>query len=283
MKRPWILGFALWALSAGAAPAANLVAYGPATDSEVTYATDAGHVVTIWDDSTWQAATAGDFAPFDAILVGDDNCGDPTDPSGVWQNSSLWGPLVTGNVLMHGHDDHFPDDSANRYDLLTANCADFASSGAGLGLCISIQCAREEERPEAVEGGSFSGTLTIPGLGDFELDDESGDDIDIVFPGHPAMAGLTDADLDCWGNSVHAHMQAFPEAFQVLAVDQAIDCVKAREEGGGGPVTGPVIIATRGYVPPLIQEIPTLSPGALALLATLLGAASFLVLRRHRA
>jgi hypothetical protein len=281
MRNAWIPGLTLL-LSAAAAPAANLVAYGPATDSEVTYATDAGHVVTTWDDTEWQAADAGDFAAFDAILVGDGDCGDPEEPSGIWQNSALWGPLVTGEVLMHGHDDHFPSDSANRYDLLTANCADFASSGAGLGLCISIQCTREEDRPEAVEGGGFSGTLTIPGLGDFELDGQSGDDIEIVFPGHPAMAGLTNEDLDCWDSSVHTHMQSFPEAFQVLAADAGGKCAQAREEGGGGPVTGPVIIATLGYTPPLIQEIPTLSPAALAALASLLGVAAFLVLSRRR-
>lgn len=271
MKRVWTGSLALL-LSAAAAHAANLVAYGPATDSEVTYVTDAGHTVTVWNDATWQSATAGDFAAFDAILVGDGGCGDPTAPSELWANAALWGPLVTGNVLMHGHDDH--NDDENDYDGLIVNCAEFASAGDGLGLCISIQCASisDGNAPE----GSNAGTFTIPGVGDFELDGESGDGIVIVAPEHPAMVGLTDAGLDCWGNSVHQHIQSFPDDFDVLAVDDGRICGDAPEGGGGA--TGPVIIARGDRI--LIQEIPTLSSAGLALLATVLAALAALALRR---
>ena len=212
--------------------------------------------------------------------MGDSDCGDPTNPDGLWGNSALWGPLVTGNVLMHGFDNH--NSAENDYDGLIVNCADFAAAGSGLGLCISIQCA--EDNPLAPEGGDFEGTLTIPGMGDFELDGSSGNGIVIVNPGHPAMAGLTDADLDCWGNSVHTHVQSSPAAFEVLAEDNGVDCGDVAQGGdgdpeGGGGKTGPVIIA-RGSVASILS-IPTLSLAALALLAAVLGAVSILVLRRR--
>jgi len=261
-----------------AAHAANLVAYGPSIGSEDTYVTDAGHTITLWDDATWQSATAGDFAAFDAILVGESSCGDPTAPTEFWANAPLWGPLVTGNVLMHGHDDH--NDDENNYDGLIVNCAEFASAGNGLGLCISIQCM-SSDRVAAPEGG-FAGTFTIPGMGDFEVDGEDGDGIVIIAPEHPAMAGLTDADLDCWSNSVHQHIQSFPENFDVLAVDNGAFCEEdapSEAEGGGGGVTGPVIIARGQRV--TIQEIPTLSTAGLALLATILAAFAAVALRRR--
>lgn len=275
MKRLWAGSLVLF-LSAAGAQAANLVAYGPATDDEVTYVTGAGHTVTVWDDATWQAATADDFAPFDAILVGENGCGDPNAPTELWANKALWGPLVTGNVLMHGFDDH--NDADNDYDGLIVNCAEFAGSGDGLGLCISIQCV-SLATAAAPEGGS-SGTFTIPGLGDFEVDGEDGDGIEIVAPQHPAMADLTDAALDCWGNSVHTHIQSFPFDFGVLAVDNGISCGDRSEAPeGGGAVTGPVIIAKSRRV--TIQEIPTLSNVALAALAVLLAAVAAVVLRRR--
>lgn len=274
MHRAWRWSLALL-LSAAAAQAANVVAYGPATDEEVTYATDAGHTVTVWDEATWQGASAADFAPFDAILVGDDDCGDPTEPSGLFENAALWGPLVVGNVVMHGHDDH--NSPENNYDGLIVNCTDFASAGNGLGLCISIQCTTSNLAPEG--GVPFS--FTIPGMGDFEIDGQDGDGIEIVLPEHPAMAGLTDADLDCWGNSVHEHIQSFPSEFVVLAADNGLLCEFVGPESGEGDggVTGPVIIA-RGALG-TIMAIPTLSSVALALLATALAAASILVLRRR--
>lgn len=275
MMRLWAGSLALL-LSAAGAQAANLVAYGPSTDDEVTYVTGAGHTVTVWDDTTWQAATAGDFTPFDAILVGDNGCGDPNAPSELWANKALWGPLVTGNVMMFGFDDH--NDTDNDYDGLVANCAEFTGSGDGLGLCISIQCV-SLAAAAAPEGGS-SGTFTIPGLGDFEVDGEDGDGIVIVAPQHPAMAGLTDAALDCWGNSVHTHIQSFPFDFDVLAVDNGTDCGDRTEAPeGGGAVTGPVIVARSRRV--TIQEIPTLSNVALATLAILLAAGAAVVLQRR--
>ncbi len=274
MKRLWT-GSLVLLLSTAGAQAANLVAYGPATDDEVTYVTDAGHTVTVWDDATWQAASAADFAPFDAILVGDSGCGDPNAPTELWANKALWGPLVTGNVLMHGFDDH--NDTENDYDGLIVNCAEFAGSGNGLGLCISIQCV-SLEAGAAPEGGA-SGTFTIPGLGDFEVDGEDGDGIEIVAPQHPAMTDLTDAALDCWGNSVHTHIQSFPFDFGVLAVDNGISCADGPEEPGGDGVTGPVIIAKSRRA--TIQEIPTLSTLALAAFAVVLAAVAAVALRRR--
>lgn len=272
MKRIWTGSLALL-LSVGAAQAASFVAYGPSLGSEDTYLTNAGHTVTVWDDSTWQGATAGDFAAFDAILVGESSCGDPTVPSEFWANEALWAPLVTGNVLMHGFDDHNSDE--NDYDGLIVNCGEFASAGNGLGLCISIQCV---DTDNAAPEGGFAGTFTVPGMGDFGLDGEGGNGIVIVAPEHPAMAGLTNDGLDCWGSSVHQHIQSFPNDFDVLAVDDGRICEEA-PEGGGGGVTGPVIIARGRRVS--IQEIPTLSTAALAMLAITLAALATLALKRR--
>jgi hypothetical protein len=269
-------------LAAAGAQGASLVGYGPSITTEEGYVTAAGHTVTLWDDATWQAADASDFAAFDAILVGQNNCGDFTLPDGIWANSSLWGPLVTGNILMHSHDDHFSDEvrgsSDNRYDLVIARCADFAGSGNGLGLCISIQCASIP----SLQGGTA--TFTIPGIGDFEVDDFSGDDIDVVNPGHPAMAGITSEDLDCWGNSTHAHIQAYPADFELLAVDTGLGC-PGKPTGGGGEAPqgeggqGPVTIA-RGSSASVL-EVPALTPSGIALLALALAGAAFLVLRQR--
>lgn len=272
------MGSLVLLLSATAAQAANLVAYEPALGDEDIYLTDAGHTVTVWDDATWQAADAGDFAAFDAILVGQGGCGDPTAPSGFWANAALWGPLVTGNVFMHGFDDHNSD--VNDYDGLIVNCGGFASSGEGLGLCISIQCLNIDE-VAAPEGGA-EGTFTIPGIGEFEVDGESGNGIVIVAPEHPAMLGLTDAGLDCWGDSVHQHIQSFPDDFDVLAVDNGVACGDLGSDGaeaGEGGVTGPVIVARGREV--LIQDIPTLSIPALVALAVALAALAALVLKRR--
>ncbi|MGE0641032.1 MAG: IPTL-CTERM sorting domain-containing protein [Thermoanaerobaculia bacterium] len=260
--------------------AGNIVAYGPSISSEGTYAENAGHTVTIWDDATWQTATANDFAAFDAILVGQNECGNFGTPTGMWTNSALWGPLVTGNVLMHSHDDHFgeevPEGSQdNRYDLVIARCADWTTSGSGLGLCISIQCADILEAPE----GPGSPNLNLPGIGLFEIERSSGDDIDIVNPSHPAMAGITDADLDCWGSSVHTHILQFPADFEVLATDTGLGCEETVTEGEGDG-SGPVTIA-RGGVGSSILAIPSLSPAGLALLAVALAGGAIALLRRR--
>jgi len=123
--------------------------------------------------------------------------------------------------------------------LVIVNCAEFASAGNGLGLCISTQCV-SSDAVAAPEGG-FAGTFTIPGMGDFELDGEDRDGIVILAPEHSSMAGLTGEELGCWDNSVHQHIQSLPDDFDVLAIDDGRLCGDTPEGEVG--VIGPVILA----------------------------------------
>jgi len=58
--------------------AGDVLVYGPSVfgevGNEVEIARQAGHTVTIAKASTWSGMTTADFAVFDAILFGDNNC-----------------------------------------------------------------------------------------------------------------------------------------------------------------------------------------------------------------
>jgi len=94
----------------------------------------------------------------------------------------------------------------------------------------------------AVGGFTVIGAGLLPGLNDVH-----------IVAAHPALAGLTDADLSNWGNSVHEGFVTWPVSFEALAI--------ARDAAGSyiapdGTVGYPYILA-RGVT--VISDI-TLSP-----------------------
>jgi hypothetical protein len=192
---------------------------GGASSIEATYATSLGYSVDLVDATEWGALTTGDFDDYAAIIIGDPNCSS----SGLEApaaNASTWAAAVTGNVIVIGTDPVLHSSTGQATQLIQQGI-DFAlADTSGTGAFITTSCIYHSQPAgtavPALDGfGDFTaiGASNLPGLNDVHL-----------AATHPAIAGLTDAGLSNWSNSVHNGFDSWPSGFEVLAI--------ARDAGG---------------------------------------------------
>lgn len=162
-------------------------------------------------------------------------------------------PVVTGNIVIHAFDPFAHSDDAGG-STLTGNGIDFAASGSGTGLYLATGCY--------AEGDGTIGFMSE--FGTFSYTDDSGNSVTIEDAGHPVFNGLSESDLEDWGDSYHALLSGFPSSFSVLATDGSSNAL---------------IIAAGAAIVSLPAAIPALSPMAMALLAGMLAIAAMIALR----
>ena len=212
---------ALAGITAAAAPKRILI-YGPTLDNSVapnekTVAEAAGHTVTVADEATWAAMTTAQFASYDAIVLGDpscDNYGGIELLATANATKSVWSRAITGSIYVQGTDPVWhgssDDDPVAATQVLMLDGINFVAGGPGTGLYVSLSCFYVSESETPVD--------VLSSIGDFQaIDSECSDAVTIVNPTHPAMAGLTSADLSDWGCSTHELITKFPSNFEVLA------------------------------------------------------------------
>ena len=158
----------------------------------------------VTDAAVWNAKTTDDFKTYRAIALPDNYCNGPS--STALSSRTVWGPAVTGNILLVGGDPelHAGWGSAGAEALVT-NGVGFAANEVGkTGLWMALGCGVPSE-PVLDQFGSFT-------IGEW-----GSDSIHIVAV-HPALSGLTDELLSNWGSSTHLKFEAFPGDFVPLAI-----------------------------------------------------------------
>lgn len=195
----------------------------PFVVDESHFATDAGHTVTIVDREEWSAMTTEEFAAFDAIVIGDAGCdfdsGALLDP--VNANKAIWSPAVTGHLFLHTFDPvyHFnqngpadgstsPEQFQGMVDLSVGGM-EFAASAGSTGLYYAHGCRSFDQG--RIEFLSLLAPVNPLG--------GSGDDVEIVEAGHPAMSLLTNGALSEWSSSFHDSFGTLGSLFEILAND----------------------------------------------------------------
>lgn len=230
----------------------RVLIYGPsvsggASSIEGAAATALGFAVDVVDAATWASMTAAQFDAYRALIIGDPFCsgGYLTEAE---SNTATWGSVVDGNVVVNGTDPVFHASQGGQ--ALTEKSVAFAVDEAGkTGLYASLSCEYD---------GATAGTPVplLSALGVFTVQTaECFNDAHIVAT-HPAIAGLTDADLSNWSCSVHEQFDSWPADFQVLAIAERADGIYT---AGDGSVGFPYILA-RGEGLVAISDI-TLTPG----------------------
>lgn len=203
----------------------KVLLYGPsvqngATSTEALQAQALGYTVDVVSASTWDSMTRAQFASYRAIVIGDNNdSGDDADLAGAEANVGVWGPAVTGNIMLSGAD------------------AEYHSTGGGdpgavkyINRTIAYAAATDGHTGFYASLGGYYGTGTPPKLldalspGGFTMESGGGNTIHIDPATIPHPTGLTDADLSDWGTTTHRFFSKYPSTFRVWAVT----------EGGGG-------------------------------------------------
>jgi hypothetical protein len=206
---------------AGAQPAANdhtvLIlggtVSGGASSLEAQMAIAAGMDVEVVTDAQWAAKSAADFGTYRAIILGDPVCGGlSASTAAATANAGTWGPAVDGPVVIMGSDPTFH--SGQGGSAFTQRGVAFAvSDPAKTGAYITLSCyyhGTAPATPVPLLDAAFGPGFTVTGVGCFN-------NVHIVAT-HPALTGLTDANLSNWNCSVHEAFDGWPLSFEVLAL-----------------------------------------------------------------
>ncbi len=202
---------------------------GGAGSPEALAAIAAGHGVDVASDASWAAMTNAQFAAYDALVLGDATCNTlGAGTTTATANAAIWGPAVTGNVIVVGTDPVFHLGQGG--GQVTNSGVKFAAAATGkTGAYIALSCYYHDTAPGTpvpLLNQSLGAGFTVTGVGCYN-------DAHIV-AAHAALVGLTDASLSGWSCSVHEAFDGFPAGYIPLAI--------ARD-----PVGGPKLPGSRNF------------------------------------
>lgn len=204
-----------------------------------------GLTPVVVDAATWDGMTTAQFASYRAIVIGDPTCGNYDDTShltAALSNPGTWGAAVNGNVLIIGTDPvyHSGGTLSSGPGKLIAHGIDFALAQSGkTGAYIDLSCAYGEmpaNTPVTLLDGLRSGGFTVDGTPSSVCYNDAH-----IVATHPALAGLTDADLSNWSCSVHESFDTWPGDYTVLAMARNFGSTYTASDGTIGE---PYILAS---------------------------------------
>jgi hypothetical protein len=224
--------------------------YGGLSSPEAQIATGMGFGVDVVTPAVWQNMLPSDFTKYRAIILGDPGCGGVSDVTEAEANTSTWGPVVNGNIIIIGTD---PTVHPPGGPILITNGIAFATAQPGkTGLYCCLSCYYWYAAPNTP-------VTVLNGLGTFEVSSAGNcyNESHIVATS-PTMNGLTDAILSDWSCSVHEGFTVWPNSFIPVAI----------AEGSGSSYTAsdltvgmPYILASGANLTPITTEI-TLTPSS---------------------
>jgi len=200
---------------------------------EALQAQAAGLTVEVASNSEWLSKTTDEFRSYRAIVLGDPICStSPSTLGAALQNRSTWGPAIQGNVVVVGTDPSF-----HSKDTITRTGINYAAAGTSTGAYITLSCYYfNAPAGTSVPVLDVFGTFTVVGQGGCPADSH-------IVAQHPALSGLTDADLSNWGCSTHEGFVSWPAKFQVLAISRDVPSSFVAADGSSG---APYILARPG-------------------------------------
>ncbi|RDW63578.1 hypothetical protein BP6252_11123 [Coleophoma cylindrospora] len=204
------------------------------------------------NETEWRAMTTADFAQYKALVISDpDGTDDPTLYAFLDDTKDVWGPAVTGNIILIGTDPSNHENlGVDGAGVLIDNAVSFAAAGEDLtgksitGLYFALSHLYDTIDNDTVLYLSYFGDFGVHGnLGCY--------DTAHIVASSPALGTLSDADLSNWGCSVHEAFTRYPtvgiNSFQALAIAQDVPGDGSRSFGDG--TAGVPYIISRGATP----------------------------------
>lgn len=187
------------------------------------------------DATTWASKTTAQFASYSAIIFGDPTCQYQPDPylAPAEANPGVWGPAVTGNVVVIGTDPvfHAPE-QAGALSMIADGIAFAASQSGHTGAYIDLSCYYAE----------VSGPTDVPVLdaitppGSFETVGQGSGcpEYSHVVAATPAISGISDGELSNWSCSTHEAFSSWPSTYVPVAITLDIPSTYIAPDGTNG-------------------------------------------------
>ncbi len=217
---------------------------GGAASVEALQATLLGLTPVVVDAATWAATTGPEFASYQALILGDPNCGtNPVAMAAAEANRAVWSPVVSGgNIIVIGTDPVFHSYLSGAVTLINQGI-NYAAAAATTGAYIGLSCYYYNATAGTpVPVLDNLGALTVVGQGGCPAASH-------IIAVHPALAGLTDADLSNWGCSAHEGFDSWPVDFLPLVISTNIPSSYVAPDGSTG---APYIMARGPDLSPIL-------------------------------
>lgn len=186
---------------------------------EAQAAASLGLAVTVVDGPTWDSMTTAQFASYQALILGDPQCSysDPSPLDPAVANLKVWAPTIKlGGQILIGTDPSFHTAAGipGAYKLITDGIKFAVGNPKHTGIYISLSCYYFTASP-----GTPVPVLNALNPG-FTVEGQGGCPNNAVFiQKPPAFKDMTNADIQNWNCSIHAHFDTFPSKFVRVARD----------------------------------------------------------------
>jgi hypothetical protein len=261
-----LLCFSALGLAVGrAAPAPNsnsvLILGSTATNAassiEAYDAAQAGFTVVVASDADWSAMTAADFASYKALVFEDGMCSGNSSLKAAIANQDVWGPAVTGNVIVMG--DH-PGASARFTSTaqdFVQSALQFAGAAGSTGAYITLGCY--------MSAATHIDVPVLKPFGQFSVVQQNGcsDSVHLI-ASDPSLSALTDTNMSGWKCTTDAEFVNWDSTFTPFAV--ATNVSGQFVDSSTGTVVSPYILVRGALVTPLTTLQP--APSGTSSLAT---------------
>lgn len=218
---------------------------GGAASVEAVQATALGLTPVVVDAATWATTTGPEFASYKALILGDATCNtNVTALAPAEANRAVWSPVVAGgNIIVVGTDPVYHSGSIPGAVTLINQGINYAAAAATTGAYVGLSCYYyNAPAGTPVPVLDNLGALTVVGQGGCPAASH-------IIAVHPALAGLTDADLSNWGCSAHEGFDSWPVSFLPLVISTDIASTFVAPDGTSG---APYIMARGPDLSPIL-------------------------------
>jgi hypothetical protein len=223
---------------------------------EAHEATLAGFTVVVASDADWSAMKAADFASYRAIVFADGMCSGNSSLKAAIANQDVWGPAVTGNVIVMGDHPGTSALSTTAAQDFIQNALVFAGAAGSTGAYIALGCYMSSAKPIDVP--------ILKPFGQFSVVQQNGcsDSVHLV-ASDPSLNALSDTNMSGWKCTSDAEFVNWASSFMPLVV--ATNVPGQFVDPSTGAIVSPYILVHGALVTPLttLQAAPA-DPGPAA-------------------
>lgn len=250
-----LLAFGLRSGYAAPAPNPNSVlilgsaAKNASSSLEGVQAAQAGFTVVVASDTDWAAMTTSDFASYKEIIFGDGMCSGNATLKAAVANQAVWGPAVTGNVIVVGNHPAEIGLETPAATTFIQSAIGFAAKAEGTGAYINMGCFMSSSKSTDIP--------VLSAFGQFSAVRQSGcSSAAHLVASDPSLSALDDTSMSGWACTSNVQFLTWPSSFVPLVV--ATDVPGQFEDSATSATVSPYMLVRGAQVTPLttLQTAP---------------------------
>lgn len=204
-----------------------------ASSIEGYQAAQAGFTVVAASDADWSAMTTADFASYKEIVFADGMCSGSATLKAAIANQDVWGPAVTGNVMVVGDHPATSGLSTPSAQAFIQTGLVFAAAAQSTGAYIDLGCY--------MSASTSTDVAVLKPFGQFSVVQQNGCSASsYLVASDPSLTALNDSNMSGWKCTSDAEFVKWADGFVPLVV--AIDPLGQFVDPNTGDTVSPYML-----------------------------------------